>query len=101
MRNTSGCYRLGCTRPGCRMSGDDPRHGTDNGYINLGCGCLSCRAAATRSAREAKARRLARPTPAEVHGTANGYGNYNCRCDDCREAWRLNRRRERSQPFNR
>ena len=101
MRNTSGCYRPDCTRPTCRMSGDDPRHGTDNGYINLGCGCLSCRAAATRSARESKARRLSRPVPAEVHGTANGYGNYNCRCDDCREAWRLNRRRERSQPFNR
>lgn len=96
MRNTSGCFRPDCTRPTCRMSGDDPRHGTDNGYMNLGCGCLECRAANTEWLREAKQRRISRSTPDHVHGTANGYGNYACRCDDCRTAWAANRRRERS-----
>jgi hypothetical protein len=27
------------------MSPDDPRHGTTNGYTNLGCRCARCRAA--------------------------------------------------------
>lgn len=33
------------------MTIDDPRHGTINGYTNLGCRCPECRAAGTQSRR--------------------------------------------------
>ena len=96
MRTESGCYRPGCTRHTCRISGDDPRHGTYNGYTNLGCGCAECRTAASEQARKAKARRATEEPPHWVHGTANGYGNWGCRCPDCTAAWRRNRQEERS-----
>lgn len=32
-----------CDGARCRISADDPRHGSDNGYKNRGCGCRPCR----------------------------------------------------------
>ena len=34
-------------RPKAPLEPDDPRHGTTNGYGNLGCRCDACRAAAS------------------------------------------------------
>ena len=69
------------------LADNDPRHGTLNGYSNLGCRCDSCRVAHTRYCAEAKLRRFARGCPEHLHGTPGGYGNYGCRCRDCTTAW--------------
>lgn len=31
-----------CGGPRCVLTADDPRHGTANGYSNLGCRCVPC-----------------------------------------------------------
>lgn len=78
------------TAPGYReLAPDDPRHGTTNGYGNLGCRCERCQEAHAAEVQRAKERRAASPIPEHVHGTANGYGNYRCRCDACTEAWSI------------
>lgn len=46
------------------MKPDDPRHGTPNGYNNLGCRCSACRAA---FAAYHTARRRADPRLQEQH----------------------------------
>lgn len=69
---------------------DDPRHGTNNGYDNLGCRCAPCREAKRvyqldyahrtgrrRSMQEYNASRT------RTHGRASTY-NAGCRCDECR-----------------
>ena len=63
------------------MRSDDPRHGTENGYNNLGCRCSLCRAAHAAFHRERRSRGIKVMT----HGTRGGYCN-GCRCDDCRAA---------------
>ncbi len=73
----------------------DHRHGTGNGYINLGCRCDECREAYADWMREARARRASRPIPDHVHGTENGYCNYSCRCEQCVQEHRAVRSRER------
>jgi DNA mismatch endonuclease (patch repair protein) len=68
------------------LTPDDPRHGTTNGYGNLGCRCEPCRDANRRYHAEYRARR---PAPADApdaaHGTCYRY-DVGCRCDECRAA---------------
>lgn len=78
-----------CPSDRCSLDELDPRHGTNNGYGNLGCRCEPCRTANAAKQREDRARRATRKVPDHVHGTANGYGNWRCRCDACREGWRV------------
>jgi hypothetical protein len=98
---TTPSGRCGCHRGICRLESGDPRHGTVNGYTNLGCGCVPCRAAHSVKCLERRVARSAGPIPDRVHGTPGGYGNYRCTCGDCRRAWakdtgeRAKRRRER------
>lgn len=70
------------------LADDDPRHGTTNGYGNLGCRCDACR----KANRENHARYMERVrasgalvTPDARHGTSYRY-DVGCRCDDCRDA---------------
>lgn len=79
--------RCRCRGARCKIERGDQRHGTANGYGNLGCRCDPCCSAHTLSLRERKRRRIARGIPEHVHGTANGYGNYGCRCRHCQRAW--------------
>lgn len=92
------------------MESDDPRHGTDNGYSNLGCRCRRC-----RDAHNAKclayqhttgrhkpwekyvAERKAEAEARDNHGTEGRYVNGKCRCDSCRKASREARRRRRER----
>ena len=69
-----------------RLAPDDPRHGTANGYGNLGCRCERCKTAYADVQRMRRLARLSQPTPERMHGTYNCYTNYACRCDRCREA---------------
>lgn len=65
----------------------DPRHGTVNGYCNLGCRCARCRAAWAKRTAAAQAKRQAKVTPDDPrHGTYSFYCNHVCRCDACRKA---------------
>lgn len=64
---------------------DDPRHGTPNGYANLGCRCDLCRAANTDYAREYMRRVRSEHRLLGSHPSALAY-NCGCRCDPCREA---------------
>ena len=87
----------------------DPRHGTVNGYGNLGCRCESCRVAHTAYFREWR-NRTGRTQPradyvaavraaAEArdnHGTETRY-SAGCRCDACRAAQNDARRRRRHE----
>jgi hypothetical protein len=66
---------------------DDPRHGTYNGYSNLGCRCDDCKAANVAKMMENRERRQKSIDPSDPrHGTATFYFNYGCRCDDCKTA---------------
>jgi len=94
----------------------DKRHGTPNGYNNLGCRCDACRAAMTsymrdrrynydrcacgrEKARQAETCRVcfyaATVTPNQ-HGTDSRYCK-GCRCLECREAHREARARRRER----
>jgi hypothetical protein len=79
------------------LAPDDPRHGTANGYINLGCRCVPCKGAYADWMREARARRASREIPEHIHGTENGYCNYVCHCEKCTEAHRQKRRLDRER----
>lgn len=87
---------MSCIEPG----DGDARHGSPNGYGNLGCRCLACTTAHTEDCRDQKASRMARLAEAQVeHGRPNTYGNWGCRCGPCTTAWssadaarRVNRR---------
>lgn len=67
------------------LSADDPRHGTPNGYGNLGCRCARCRAAhaANHSAYMKRQREAGRVIGS--HGSSVAYDT-GCRCDECRIA---------------
>ncbi len=96
---------------------DDPRHGTNNAYSNLGCRCDRCRAASTEYHRShgtagymmdtcscGNPKRTialhcrfcydAARAPEHEHGREGKY-NDGCRCDECREAARVGRARRR------
>lgn len=67
---------------------DDPRHGTTNGYGNLGCRCDACREAnrLSHAAYVRRARETRELTGPDVkHGTSYRYG-MGCRCEECHEA---------------
>ena len=88
-----------------QLTDDDPRHGTSNGYGNLGCRCDRCKAAhAAAHAKYMKARRDAGQVIGS-HGSSVAYDT-GCRCDKCRLAHnarsvekkrRIRERREQSQ----
>jgi len=87
MAKRSHSYEL--TKQLFRADKTDPRHGTNNGYTNLGCRCTRCSRA--NSDRQAEYRDRLAMTPWDLipHGTENGYNNYSCSCDDCRNAHRI------------
>jgi hypothetical protein len=67
------------------LSPDDPRHGTTNGYGNLGCRCDACREAARVSHAAYMTRVRAEGRIVGGHGTTTAYDT-GCRCNRCREA---------------
>lgn len=72
-----------------KLTDDDPRHGTPNGYGNLGCRCDACREANRQN--HAKYMKKVRESgqlatgDGFVHGTSYRY-DVGCRCDECRAA---------------
>lgn len=58
---SGSCGSCGCIR-GLKgvMLPDDPRHGTPNGYLNLGCRCQPCRDGKVRATLAAKQTLIAR-----------------------------------------
>lgn len=74
---------------GCKLTADDPRHGTANGYGNLKCRCQPCRDAHAEKCLERRKERVKRGLAPDAiqHGTPNGYGNWGCRCTRCKKAW--------------
>jgi len=72
---------------GLNLRGDDPRHGTVNGYSNLKCRCFVCKQAWTEYNREQRLVRFLQLTPDDPrHGSRSTYLNYGCRCGLCRTA---------------
>ena len=66
------------------QAGDgDPRHGTENGYVNHGCRCDACMAAG-QERRDGLRDSFAADDPR--HGTISGYSNFGCRCELCATA---------------
>ena len=72
-----------------KMLPGDPRHGTVNGYSNLGCRCDKCRASWASHQQTQRAKRAQRGLPASDprHGKAVTYANWGCRCQACKQAW--------------
>lgn len=68
-----------------KISKNDPRHGTANGY-QAGCRCDPCREGGKEYIREWHAGRLEDMRP-EDHGKVKFY-QYGCRCDKCKKAHR-------------
>lgn len=64
---------------------DDPRHGTTNGYGNLGCRCAACRAAHAANHKKYMERKRASGEVVGLHGSSVAYDS-GCRCDTCRLA---------------
>jgi hypothetical protein len=78
-------------------------HGTRSRYVNAGCRCSECRAAATVYQKARRAARAPYAAALAPHGTANGYNNWRCRCTRCRAAWNAyireyKRRRKQAAP---
>lgn len=90
MRNTNATWEI-LSNP------DDPRHGSDSGYVNHGCRCDLCTAANAVTVAKGRDRRAQVEVPDHVHGTPNGYSNYKCRCDLCRAAYNLSVRERRAR----
>lgn len=70
------------------LEGDgDDRHGTRNGYVNLGCRCDPCRDANARWHLARRAERAVSLSPNDPrHGRHTTYSNHGCRCGRCRAA---------------
>ena len=92
------------------LAADDPRHGTANGYNNLGCRCGKCRAAWSeyyrdythrtgrhRPQAEYVAEVRARAEARDNHGTESRYSNLGCRCPECTRAASESRKRRRRE----
>ena len=71
-----------------KMLPGDPRHGTVNGYVNLGCRCDECRAARAAYQQAQSVNRALRGLPASDprHGKPTTYANWGCRCQACKQA---------------
>lgn len=67
------------------MGADDPRHGTTNGYGNLGCRCDACKEANRVGHAKYMAQARAHRRELGEHGSSLRYDT-GCRCDECREA---------------
>lgn len=67
------------------LAHDDSRHGTVNGYGNLGCRCDACRAAHAAAHSEYIRRKRAEGRVVGSHGSSVAYDT-GCRCDVCRQA---------------
>jgi hypothetical protein len=66
---------------------DDPRHGTNSGYVNFRCRCAAC----VEARKVYRAERRANPNPTaraekSEHGMLSRYTKHGCRCDECRAA---------------
>jgi hypothetical protein len=100
------------------LAAGDPRHGTENGYKNLGCRCDACTTASTEYSRangysSYKPARCACGNPKNVlsqrcrscydesrkppHGTESRYSHHGCRCVDCTADATANRRARRQR----
>jgi len=69
------------------MESNDPRHGTLNGYCNLGCRCERCKVpwVAYNKQRRVERAKLIQPDDPR-HGKQSFYYNHSCRCDKCKAA---------------
>ncbi len=67
------------------LAPDDPRHGTTNGYGNLGCRCEPCTAAHRVNHQAYMLKQRAAGRIIGRHGSTSAYDT-GCRCDDCRAA---------------
>jgi hypothetical protein len=76
-----------------KLERNDPRHGTVNGYCNLGCRCQRCRVVWTAYCLDRRRRRD--PAQAPTHGKESTYLNWNCRCQPCRDAHNKRNRERR------
>lgn len=73
-----------CDGTGCRLWANDPRHGTHNGYHNLGCRCRTCteanrvwnRARIDRIARERTCPNCGGPGGAATDGACHACSAY-------------------------
>src|SRR5256885_704702 len=77
--------RMPRTGDGQPLAPDDPRHGTTNGYGNLGCRCTPCTEAHRQNHAAYMARVRASKRILGEHGTEIAYDT-GCRCAACREA---------------
>ena len=67
------------------MNENDPRHGTLNGYSNLGCRCVRCKVPWVAYCKRRREERKALIQPDDPrHGKSSFYYNYSCRCDKCK-----------------
>lgn len=91
------------------LAPNDPRHGTKNGYGNIGCRCALCREAnrisleawrrrnGVRPIREVLDERIAEADARDNHGTETRY-KHGCRCETCRLAQNAVRSVRRKRP---
>lgn len=80
------------------LADDDERHGTTNGYVNLGCRCEACRESWAATCQRMKDQRRGTLSPEDArHGRYATYTNYRCRCESCRAAKREYDRQRRGQ----
>jgi hypothetical protein len=80
--------RCGCHRDLCRIPAGDGRHGTLNGYANLGCGCEGCTAANRSWWRRSRAHAASSRTCPNCAGPGGLYADGTC--NTCREYRRRN-----------
>jgi hypothetical protein len=67
------------------LADDDRRHGTANGYGNLGCRCAECRAAHAAHHRAYIKRQREAGRVIGSHGSSVAYDT-GCRCFECKTA---------------
>jgi hypothetical protein len=75
----------GVSQGNTRLYPDDPRHGTPNGYGNLGCRCAACREANRVNHARYMAKVRAEARILGEHGKSLAYDS-GCRCEGCRTA---------------
>jgi hypothetical protein len=76
----------------------DTRHGTRNGYNNLGCRCDACKSAEAEYQTTRRTNRTALNRAGQVrlrHARVSTYNNYGCRCELCKRAKRNDTRARR------